>query len=43
MWAEGGFVIQITALILLVMSVISWTVFVVKGLMIHRSKNQAKS
>ena len=43
MWAEGGFVIQLTAIALLVMSIISWTVIVVKGLMIHRSKKQAKA
>ena len=43
MWLEGGLVIQLTAIALISMSVISWTVIIVKGLMIHRSKKQAKA
>lgn len=43
MWLEGGLVIQLTAIVLIAMSVISWTVIIVKGLMIHRSKKQAKA
>lgn len=42
LWIEGGFVIQLTAIILLGMSVASWTVMIVKGSMIYKSKQQAK-
>lgn len=42
LWIEGGFIIQLTAIILLGMSVASWTVMIVKGSMIYKSKQQAK-
>ena len=42
LWVEGGFVIQLTGIILLLMSIASWTVMVVKGMMIYRAKEQAK-
>ncbi|QWD65513.1 MotA/TolQ/ExbB proton channel family protein [Polynucleobacter sp. MWH-Aus1W21] len=42
LWVDGGFVIQLTAIILLCMSVASWTVMVVKGNLIFKSKQQAK-
>jgi biopolymer transport protein ExbB len=42
LWVEGGFVIQLTAIILLAMSIASWTVMVVKAVMIYRAKQQAK-
>jgi biopolymer transport protein ExbB len=42
LWVSSGLVIQITALVLLFMSIISWTVMVVKGMQIYRSKKQAK-
>lgn len=41
--STGGFVAQLTALVLLVMSIISWSVIVVKGLMVHNSKKQASA
>lgn len=41
MLQSGGFVIVMTAIALLVMSVISWTVIVVKGLGVQRAKKQA--
>lgn len=42
MWTQGGLVIQLTALVLLAMSVASWTVIVLKGYTVHRVKKQAK-
>ena len=42
LWVDGGFVIQLTGIILLCMSVASWTVMVVKGNLIFKSKQQAK-
>ena len=42
LWVEGGLVIQLTGIILLLMSIASWTVMVVKGMMIYRAKEQAK-
>lgn len=42
LWLSGGLVIQFTAIVLLVMSVASWTVMAVKGMQIYRSKKQAK-
>lgn len=42
LWVDGGFVIQLTAIILLCMSVASWTVMIVKGNLIYKSKQQAK-
>lgn len=42
LWVEGGFVIQLTAITLLGMSIASWTVMIVKGGMIYKSKKQAK-
>ena len=41
MLQSGGVVIAITALVLLVMSIISWTVIIVKGLGVQRAKKQA--
>lgn len=41
MLQSGGIVIAITALVLLVMSIISWTVIIVKGLGVQRAKKQA--
>lgn len=41
MLQSGGVVIGITALALLIMSIISWTVIIVKGLGIQRAKKQA--
>lgn len=41
LWQSGGVVIILTALVLLVMSIISWTVIIVKGLGVHRAKKQA--
>ena len=42
LWVEGGFVIQLTAIILLGMSIASWTVMVVKAMMIYKAKQQSK-
>lgn len=42
LWLGGGLVIQVTALILLGMSITSWTVMLVKGVLIYKSKKQAK-
>ena len=41
MLQSGGVVIAITALVLLVMSIISWTVIIVKGFGVQRAKKQA--
>lgn len=41
MLQSGGIVILMTAIALLVMSIISWTVIIVKGLGVHRAKKQA--
>ncbi|MGV0999455.1 MAG: MotA/TolQ/ExbB proton channel family protein [Fluviibacter sp.] len=41
MLQNGGFVIVLTALALLIMSIISWTVIIVKGLGVQRAKKQA--
>lgn len=41
MLQSGGVVIALTAMTLLVMSVISWTVIIVKGLGVQRAKKQA--
>ena len=41
MLQSGGVVIGITALALLIMSIISWTVIIVKGLGVQRAKKQA--
>lgn len=41
MLQTGGFITVVTALALLVMSIISWTVIVVKGLGVQRAKKQA--
>ena len=41
MLQSGGVVIAVTALALLVMSIISWTVIIVKGLGVQRAKKQA--
>lgn len=41
MLQSGGIVIILTAIALLVMSIISWTVIVVKGLGVQRAKKQA--
>ena len=41
MLQSGGIVIALTALALLVMSIISWTVIIVKGLSVQRAKKQA--
>ena len=41
MLQSGGVVIGITALVLLIMSIISWTVIIVKGLGVQRAKKQA--
>lgn len=41
MLQSGGVVIVLTAIVLLVMSVISWTVIIVKGLGVQRAKKQA--
>lgn len=42
LWVGSGLVIQLTALVLLVMSVASWTVMVAKGMQIYKSKRQSK-
>lgn len=42
MWVSSGLVIQLTALVLMLMSLTSWTVMVAKGMQIYRSKKQAK-
>lgn len=41
MLQSGGFIIGMTAIALLVMSIISWTVIIVKGLGVQRAKKQA--
>ena len=41
MLQSGGIVIILTAMILLVMSIISWTVIIAKGLGVQRAKKQA--
>ena len=41
MLQSGGIVIVLTALALMIMSIISWTVIVVKGLGVQRAKKQA--
>jgi len=41
MLQSGGFIIGMTAIALLVMSIISWTVIIVKGLGVERAKKQA--
>ena len=41
MLQNGGIVIAITALALMVMSIISWTVIIVKGMGVQRAKKQA--
>lgn len=41
MLQSGGVVIGVTAMALLVMSIISWTVIIVKGLGVQRAKKQA--
>ena len=41
MLQSGGIVIVVTAIALLVMSIISWTVIVLKGLAVQRAKKQA--
>lgn len=42
MWIEGGPVIQFTALVLLLMSIISWVVLIYKVLMVNRLKKQSQ-
>lgn len=42
LWVESGLVIQLTAIILLGMSIASWTVMFVKAIMIYKAKQQAK-
>lgn len=41
-WVSSGLVIQLTAVVLLLMSIASWTVMVTKGMQLYRSKQQAK-
>ncbi len=40
-WAQGDWVIRTVALVLLLMSVVSWTVILVKGLKLRRYQRQA--
>ena len=43
MWLQGGVIIQLTTIVLLLMSAASWTVIVLKGYAVYQAKKQAKA
>jgi biopolymer transport protein ExbB len=42
LWVSSGLVIKLTAVVLLMMSIASWTVMAEKGIQIYKSKRQSK-
>lgn len=42
LWLQGGVIIQLTTIVLLLMSVASWSVIVFKGYAVYQAKKQAK-